>query len=99
MISTTPYIVPVKDISHLPQSNDIMKDTVKMSTMPLLNQKKISSMRKLLYILLLVVLPGIVTEVMAQATIQANGTTTICAGESTTIDVLICGGDAPWTVV
>ena len=49
MISTTPYIVPVKDISHLPQSNDIMKDTVKMSTMPLLNQKKISSMRKLLY--------------------------------------------------
>ncbi|HPR26299.1 HYR domain-containing protein, partial [Lentimicrobium sp.] len=38
-------------------------------------------------------------QVSAQATIQENGPTSVCAGESTTIDVVICAGAAPWTVV
>ncbi|MBL7904115.1 MAG: HYR domain-containing protein, partial [Bacteroidales bacterium] len=40
-----------------------------------------------------------VQQTKAQATLQAGGATSVCAGESTSINVVICGGYAPWTVV
>jgi|GEM_PF-1242263 len=52
----------------------------------------------LLVVLVSVMLAG-AGRVMAQATLQADGPTIICAGDNTTINVLICGGYAPWTVV
>ncbi|MCB9016960.1 MAG: HYR domain-containing protein, partial [Lentimicrobiaceae bacterium] len=60
---------------------------------------KVSFSRFLVTISVIFMFLANVNEVSAQATLQADGPTSICAGESTTINVLICDGYAPWTVV
>ncbi len=47
----------------------------------------------------LIILSSFLQKASAQATLQTSDATSICLGESTTINVKICGGYSPWTVV
>ena len=50
-------------------------------------------------VLAIILFLGFSQQVYGQATIQTNGSTAICEGGSTVINVKICEGYGPWTVV